>query len=169
MATKISEIYESAITASSCREFMMSARILAWLSGLLTNGSDQSVFSFAIIALAQSIAAARERVFLAKAIRLPAERSLIVTAQAFEVQPDHTRVVEIGCEVLCGTGVASAHLGHDIPHFGRELIDLMQVPRRSGGVATAKRGSGTLTGNHKHQADERERTSPSVITQNTSP
>jgi hypothetical protein len=141
MATKISEIYESSIAASSCREFMMPARILAWLSDLLTNGSDQSVFSFAIIALAQSIAAARERVFLAKATRLPAERSLIVAAlpaerslivaaQAFEVQPDHMRVVEIGCEVLCGTGVASAHLRHDIPHLGRELIDLMQVPGR---------------------------------------
>jgi hypothetical protein len=108
--------------------------------------------------------AARECVFLAKATRLLAKGSLVFAAQMFEVQPDHTRVVEIGCEVLRRTGFVSAHPRHDIPHFGGEMIDVM--PGRDGGVATAHRKSERLIGNHERQADERNSTRPFVRTQN---
>jgi hypothetical protein len=51
-----------------------------------------------------------------------------LTIEMFEMQPDYSRVVEIGRKVVRGAGSLAAHANHGISYFRWEAINMFRIP-----------------------------------------
>jgi hypothetical protein len=70
---------------------------------------------------------AGRKIFLVETIVSPAKPYLLIAVQMFKVQLNHARIVEVGGEIMTGTGIA-AHVDDGISHFGRQAFDMFRIP-----------------------------------------
>jgi len=51
-----------------------------------------------------------------------------LTIEMFEMQPDYSRVVEIGRKIVRGAGSLTAHVNHGISYLRWEAINMFRIP-----------------------------------------
>jgi hypothetical protein len=89
--------------------------------------SAWSVIIVAVVAPDEPIAATGRNIFLVETIASSAELYLLIAVQTFKMQLNHVRIVEIGREIMTGTGIA-AHVDDGISHFRRQAFDTFRIP-----------------------------------------
>ena len=67
--------------------------------------------------------------------------------EMFKMQPDYSRVVEIGRKVVRGAGSLAAHVNHGISYFRWKAIDMLRIPGVVVRKAAVRKGARLSTQN----------------------
>jgi hypothetical protein len=80
-----------------------------------------------MVAPDEPIATTGRNIFLVETVASAAKPCLPIAVQMFKMQLNHVRAVEIGREIMTGTGIA-AHVDDGISHFRWQALDMFRIP-----------------------------------------
>lgn len=90
---------------------------------------DRSIVTPTVVVSCETVVRTRTYKLFAKTTVSVAIHFRSLAIEVFKVQPDYSCIVEIGRKVVRGVGSRPAHVNDRISYFGRELVDMLRIPR----------------------------------------